>query len=414
MRYIKKIVNRLKNDGLKATLVHYYNLIATLFINFARNIAKNLKFSLPLKDYIVFECESDMDDNPRAVYEYMVKNNYNAKYRLIWLVKNVDFCKKNYSQKNVVFLSRFDESVKNQIILNYYLSTAKWFIFSHPYWFKKYNKKQLIIHVGHGTPIKQTSKNFISDCYDVMSVPTINVLEWYTKFWKCDKDRTFICGLPRNDLLFIDECKKNGILTKIIPKYTNERVIICMPTYRQSVTRTDNNSEDTYSLGVVNTEEQFLHLNDVLSKLHIHLIVKIHPLQKIDNLKIDNISNIHYIQNSDLFYKKILLYELLGCCDSLVTDISSVVFDFLLLNRPVAFFMNDYNTYSRGYILDDPTEYMPGVKIHQYEDFITYLESFENNDDIYSVDRMRVCKFTNGENNQNISFCENFIKCLFD
>lgn len=405
MNCIKRFFKKIKNEGFKKALMLLYEMLLSRIFYFLLK----LEDKIPLKNIIVFECESDMDDNPRAVYEYMIKEKMYRKYRFVWIVKNVDFCKKNYANKNTVFINRYDKTLKNQLVLNYYLSTAKWFIFSHPYWFIKKNKKQIVVHIGHGTPIKQAEKTFNSDCYDFLMVPSMNVLEWYTTFWHCDKSKSFICGLPRNDLLFIDECKKNNILKKLIPDISDEKVIMCMPTYRQSATKIDSNVEDTYSLSVVDTEEQFLQLNSVLAKLHIHLIVKIHPLQKLDNLKTGNVSNIHYIQNADLFYKKVLLYELLGCCDSLITDVSSVVFDFLLLDRPVAFFMNNYHLYSRGYILDNPVEFMPGDKIYQFENLITYLNVFSQTNANYSFKRKRICEFANGTHSPKTSFAQDFL-----
>ncbi len=75
---VKKMIRRFKENGIRATIVHYYNIVASFFINRIRSSAKNVKFFLPLKNYILFECESDMDDNPRAVYEYMVESNFTS------------------------------------------------------------------------------------------------------------------------------------------------------------------------------------------------------------------------------------------------------------------------------------------------------------------------------------------------
>lgn len=395
---LKKAFSRLSEYGFKTSfeLIWY-----------------KLALRLPLKNAVVLECESDMDDNPRAFYEYLIENRYNRKYKLIWIVKDVEFCKKKHKNKNVVFLSRSAKRLSDRLRLRYHLATAKWFIFSHPYWFRKRREKQTVIHIGHGTPIKQASKTFDAGCIDLLAVPSKDILDWYTRFWRCEEEKTFICGQPRNDLLFVGNDKKSDILSKVIPEYRSEKIIMCMPTYRQAATWTDSETLDPYSLSVVKTEEELVKLDKALFDAETHLIVKIHPLQKTDSMKMPHLRNIHYIQNKDLLYKDVLLYEFLGCCDALVTDISSVVFDFLLLDRPVAFFMNHFDGYSRGYLLDDPLEFMPGKKMNTLDDLISFVTKLDV-DDGFSAERESVCAYVNGADARDRCFSEDLCAYLFN
>ncbi|MBQ7300536.1 MAG: CDP-glycerol glycerophosphotransferase family protein [Clostridia bacterium] len=367
-------------------------------------------YIMPLKNIMVFECESDMDDNPRALYEYMINNSYNRKIKLVWLVNDTEFCKKTFRKKNVVFINRHDKAFFNRSVLNYYLNIAKWLIFSHPYWFYKNKENQTVIHIGHGTPIKQSSKCFDSTCFDWMPIPSESVVNWYTQFWCCDASKTFICGLPRNDLLKNGSSVKESIYKKMNWDFVDAKTIMCMPTFRQSKNRDDSSEIDEYSLGVVENDQQFYELNQYLHSNNIHLIVKIHPLQKIECLKPIKASNIHYVQNRDLLYNNVMLYELIGCCDALVKDVSSVVFDFLLVNRPVAFFMNNYLGYSRGYLLDDPTEFMPGKKILTFEELKEFLDDLHSNIDKYESARIAVNEYVNGK--KQYCYCEELLKWL--
>lgn len=380
-----------KKNGIRAGMKTAYNRVME---------------SIPLKDAIVFECESDMDDNPRAFYEYLIQKHYNEKYRMIWIVKNTAFCERRHKCENVDFVSRFDKSLLNRMKLKYYLATSKWFIFSHPWWFEKLREEQRIIHVGHGTPIKQASKKNNRHFFDDLLVPTQEVVAWYTQFWHCDKEKTFICGLPRNDLLWKGNKNKKEILEKFVPQYTDEAVIMCMPTFRQAECILDSEVIDCFSLGVVESKKQFDALNDALKERRIHLIVKPHPLQKMEYLQVSNASNIHYYQNCDLLKMDVMLYELLGCCDALLSDVSSVVFDYLLLNRPIGFFMNNYSTYTRGYLLEDPTEYMPGEYIHSFEQLVQFVHSFSEGKDTYADERMKVSRFVNGSTTGDQCYCE--------
>ena len=59
-------------------------------------------------------------------------------------------------------------------------------------------------------------------------------------------------------------------------------------------------------------------------------------------------------------------YELIGISDGLLSDYSSVAVDYLLLDRPLGYVLADYNIYKekRGFVFEDPLEYMPGEKIY--------------------------------------------------
>lgn len=407
MKIITKFLSRLKNDGLKSTVNHYICDIKNIIFFLLNKLVKHL----PLRNTIVFECESDMDDNPRAIYEYMVKNEKYRKYKLVWVVNNLEFCKKNYAHDNTVFISRLDYSPKDNLRFNYYTSTAKYCLFSHPHWFKKANKKQIIIHTTHGTPLKNAEKiaPVSSDSYDFLLCASEYTKNWFLSFNKCPAEKSFICPHPRLDLLNIEN--KHDILSKLFECSPTDKIIICMPTFKQSCRVMDCDVFDKYSLSVVETDSEFETLNSFLKKNNIHLIVKLHPLQVTDNLKINNATNIHYIQNKELFEKKIQLYNLIGCCDAMMTDFSSVMFDYFVLNRPIAFFTNFFDQYNRGYIMDNPKDYLCGEKINNYSDMMTFLTNFVEGNDVFYEQRNHINALINNPTPNNC--CEQFVKTMF-
>ncbi len=407
MRVITKFFSKLKNDGFKYTVNHYISNIK----NIAYFLLNKLVKHIPLKNTIVFECESDMDDNPRAIYEYMIKEKKYRKYRFVWVVKDVAFCEKNYSYRNTIFVSRFDDTPKCKLKLNYYLSTAKYLLFSHPHWFKKIHQKQLIIHTTHGTPFKSFEKtiSLSSDTYDFVLCASEYTREWFLKILNCPFEKSFICPHPRIDLLGKES--KDVILSKLIEYNLQDKVIICMPTFKQSCRLVDCNSIDEYSLSVIKNEKEFEKLNVFLAENNIQLIVKLHPLQVTDNLKLRNTSNIHYIQNEELFQKKIQLYNLIGCCDAMITDFSSVMFDYILLNRPIAFFTNFFEQYNRGYIMDNPKDYMCGEKINNFDDLMAFITNFINGNDVFCEQRNHINNLINNPLPDNC--CEKFVETMF-
>ena len=68
-------------------------------IETARKIFEYILKLLPLKNIIVFRGQNEFDGNARALFEYMVRNKLNEKYKMYWLVSDVSLYKnKEYKQ----------------------------------------------------------------------------------------------------------------------------------------------------------------------------------------------------------------------------------------------------------------------------------------------------------------------------
>ena len=90
--------------------------------------------------------------------------------------------------------------------------------------------------------------------------------------------------------------------------------------------------------------------------------------------------------------KKVPLYSLVREADALITDYSSVYFDYLLLDRPIAFVLEDLGSYrgNRGFVVERPLDYMPGEKIYQKEELFSFLLQVEEGEDGYRQARAQI------------------------
>lgn len=86
------------------------------------------------------------------------------------------------------------------------------------------------------------------------------------------------------------------------------------------------------------------------------------------------------------------MYTLLRNADGLITDYSSVYFDYMLLNRPIGFAVEDMEKYKnkRGFIFDNPKEYMPGPEIRNLSDIEEFIENIVSGNDLYKEARESV------------------------
>jgi len=115
-----------------------------------------------------------------------------------------------------------------------------------------------------------------------------------------------------------------------------------------------------------NTKINWKQLNELLGDDEV-LLVKKHPIMKYDLLGGKKYSKIKNVNN-------ISTYTLMNISSLMITDYSSVIFEYALFHKPVIFYCPDYYEYERDFYLQFPEELFgefvtdPGElpeKIHQ-------------------------------------------------
>jgi len=170
-----------------------------------------------------------------------------------------------------------------------------------------------------------------------------------------------VAGYPRNDIIVNPNlyAKHLGFEQQIIDSITTEKTILYAPTFRD----TNRFNRDT--------PIEWEKLNDLLIKQNTSFLIKLHRHDYSMVMK-EEYSNIRVLDNeSDM-------YPLFTKVDLLITDYSSIFFDFLLTDKPVLFYPYDkdeYLTMDRS-MYDDYDTVTPGHKAYNYSDFHKKLEMF--------------------------------------
>lgn len=268
---------------------------------------------------------------------------------------------------------------------------------------KKFNPNQLIIDLWHGFPLKamgfvdkkEVNKNRFMQIWD-----QVNYTTSYSKLYnevmnkciKIDPNKYIVTGQPRNDLLF--QTKNRELLFKILNKKENDKkVVFYMPTYRSTP---NNNRRDgkrswqnVFDFKSFNLKE----FQDFLQRTNCEFVVKLHPAEegRIGNI-IENFEGIHLLTNEMLANHKADLYELLGAVDLLITDYSSVYFDYLLLDKPMIFTPTDYSDYeeNRGFLLSPYEEWTPGPKVFDQQSLKEEIVKSLGDKSYYEKERKQV------------------------
>ncbi|MCM2981921.1 CDP-glycerol:poly(glycerophosphate) glycerophosphotransferase family protein [Niallia circulans] len=310
-----------------------YRIVYKWCFSLTYKICKTL---LPLQTRkIIFasDSRSEMSGNFQFVYDELLRRNLNYDYHLL-LKKGVDE-KKNYRE---IFS------------LAYHLATAKFIILDDFYpmiYPLKIRKNAELIQLWHavgafktfgfsrlGRPGGPSPKSKNHRNYTKAIVSSHNVAKHYAEGFGIDLDKVIPTGIPRTDVFFDKEYQEEvrNNLYEEYPFLKGKKVITFAPTFRGNGQQSAH-----YPMEVLNLEKLYNELKD-----EYVFLFKIHPFVK-------NEFSIPY-QFSDFFYDFSSYREindLLFITDILITDYSSVCFEYALLNKPMIFFAYDVEEYVR-------------------------------------------------------------------
>lgn len=342
-------------------------------------------------------------DNPRAIYEQMKKDPRFKDFKFIWFIKN-------HKQKDI-HIDGAQIKEYFSIPYFYYMSKAKYWVINckmPTYICKK--PEQIYLQTWHGTPLKRLAHDIIvpedvtfyrsgisfdkmTESYDIdvkrynyMISPNAFCTEVFQTSFRIDRDRLIETGYPRND--FITNATKEDIV-HLKQKYhlpLDKKIILYAPTWR------DNSyvaAGYTFEL-----KADFHKWKEILGDEYV-VVFKPHYLI-INKYKNDQTLN-GFLYSIEAEAE---INELYVLSDILVTDYSSVFFDYAVLNRPIYFYMYDLDQYKgelRGFYLDIYTE-LPG-KI--YEDEVCLINDIHNQ--VYDYTFLK--SFNQRFNNQQTGDC---------
>ena len=316
--------------------------------------------------------------SPKAIYEYMLSDEKYKDYKFIWFFNNVkDYEFLNNNKNTKVVQNKGKEYTR-------YLQTAKYWFFN----FKiadyiKPKKEQVFTQCWHGTPLKRLG-------YDLVHFDnTLNTAKGMKKRYKVETEKIsyFLSpskyasdvfksgwnmkelgkediilekGYPRNDFLFnYTEEDVVNIKKRILgDNIQDKKIILYAPTYRAN--------QHESGVGYVYKEEvDFEKMQKRLGDKYIILFRPHYYIASVFNFDkykgfVYNASDIDDIN------------ELYVISDILITDYSSVFFDYANLKRPMIFYMYDLEYYrdkSNGFYFDVETN-LPGKIVRTDDELI--------------------------------------------
>ena len=394
--YYKELFDAIKDTEFldKDTIVYWYaNHETATELNYREKYKDT-----PLQNIVIFRSGPhaseyvkgmDFSDNARAVFEYMLKAGYDKNYELVWIVKDpTEYEEKYRNHKNVNFISWewSDTEDKEKLDIYYrYLCLAKYFFFTDAYGFtRNCRSDQVRVQLWHGCGFK-TRVNFVpcEHRYEYNIVVSKMYAKIHADIYGLRSDQVLLTGYPKEDWIF--EAPDINILSLIhIPDA--KRYILWLPTFRSTggklkeLDQYDMNSAT--GLPIADTWKRIEELNSICEDSDTVIIVKLHPFQKeLEDVK--HFSNLVFVSNKTLFNYDIPVNKLMPLTDALISDYSSAAVDYLQLNRPVAFLVEDREKYknSRGFVFDPIADWQPGLAVYDFEGMCQYVKDVSEGKD---------------------------------
>ncbi|MEU7902645.1 bifunctional glycosyltransferase family 2 protein/CDP-glycerol:glycerophosphate glycerophosphotransferase [Actinoplanes sp. NPDC049118] len=323
----------------------------------------------PLRDVVLYNSFTgrQYSDSPRAVHEELVARG--AKLEHQWVTVDGQAPLPHSAEPVALWSRRWYESLATSryIVTNQHL----------PEWFER-RPGQVVVQTWHGTPLKRigfdiadvqfTDRRYLEKLeleapnWSFLVSPNTFSTPILRRAFKYDGELMEI-GYPRNDLLFKDRDEIKERVRKAAGIPEGRKLVLYAPTWR----------DDEYSAGSYQISMK-IDIVDAAEKLgddHA-LLVRRHP-----NV-IDEIPG-----NGDGFVYDMSTYpdmaDLLAAADLLITDYSSVMFDFANTGRPMLFFTYDlahYRDELRGFYFDFEQE-APGPLLSTSEEVVAAIRDID-------------------------------------
>ncbi|MER2108127.1 MAG: CDP-glycerol glycerophosphotransferase family protein [Solibacillus sp.] len=348
---------------------------------------------VPARKKIIFQSFPDLTGNSKKMYDLCIQNKLYLQYELIWFVsegQDISSLKERYAHTSFIEMKN---TVTNKIKRNIEQLQAKYLLFDNGF-LLKLNKRTTSFYLQHGTPLKDVKDIYQEDfqCDYVISATDYTDHLYLTHI---DNNNKKALGFPRNDDLFSADQSQKDYVASIFEGFDQQsKLVVWLPTLRHDVSGRNDLVDEQDSFSVVNID--FIEkLNAFLKDNNTFILIKPHPIQDLTKFNDVNTSNIKVILDTDLFQQQLELHHLLGCSDALITDYSSIYFDYLLLNKPVAFTHGDKGNYKLGFLYDNLDELLAGAIINTNEQFFQFLISIVDDVDDYAEQRAKVNKLFN-------------------
>lgn len=287
-------------------------------------------------------------DNSKALFEY-ANNHGNKEVQNVWIYKDSSL-KPLIEKMGYKALHAYSfNGIKTQLQARVFITSVN----SSDFLPFILSPRNVFIQLWHGSPLKHigvdsrksqfrkltdTLRFRTLDCYSLVISPSGLFDEIFSLAFKTSPKKIFRSGYPRNEKLIVNKNRVDEIRKDYCIK-DNEIFAAYLPTHRN-----EGMGENPFRKVL----SDLIGHNEYLQKKGLKILVKPHYYEK------DSLNDLEGSSNVLIEYDLPMdLYELLGATDKLITDYSSVMFDYEILNKEIHVFPFDLE----NYVLNDRSLY---------------------------------------------------------
>gem|GEM_PF-1994164 len=348
----------------------YVNISGGLSVYVKDNYYAENWEKVPVKDNVIlYESQfgKRISDSGYAIFKYLVDNPHFGKFEHIWVIDEESSQAPEALEKKYQDACRF--VIRDTRVYKKTLLESKYLITSHT--FQDYFSKkpdQIYINTWHGTALKSLGYDIIGETSSVRNVvrnfmmsdyiisPNDHMTHIFTNGYKLRgayQGTILEGGYPRNDLVITTD--KTVVAEKL--KYFSVKfdrkkpTILYAPTYRGS--------------DVANPMNQMPEIKELVTRLQRKYGVTHNVLLKVHPFTFQSASKDDILQKF-LIPDYIDTNEILSIVDLLISDFSSIFFDYLITDKPIIFYIPDKDEYmkNRGVYVD--FDDLPGLQAINY------------------------------------------------
>jgi len=346
---------------------------------FFRAFAYALTRLLPKSNTAVLRGFPPFEDNLIAIYSTLETRPID---RVIWVVDDPSVLPPVPLRKNTRLVK------KGGFLDIFYSMTSRYVFLTHGHFLRSTPANQVSVNLWHGIPFKAIGKTMgMEGRMDTFMVATSDFTrEVFAQAFGMPKDNIIVTGQARTDrMLSVD---KKEVWSLAFPGVSPPRkLFLWLPTFRSTpfdVGR--NDGEEFHNIYNCKTFSETT-FNDILKANDAVCLVKAHPMAARQDHS--NYSNLFFVDENWLYDRKISLYQLVGAADCLISDVSSIIADFMLLDRPIILLFEDIEAYknNRGFSFNPITDFLPAEVVQNFDDFLAELEAVLDEQDNYASRR---------------------------
>lgn len=315
---------------------------------------------------------SNINGNMFSMLKEIETNSRWSNYQSVFVVtKNT--IEKAQERMNFYGFKNVKLVVRNSTDYCKYLATAKYIMTDNsfpPYFYKR--DEQVFLNTWHGTPLKTLGKSDKSNLASLANIQKNYLMSDYALFpneftrdvfmddydlRNIFKGNSLIANYPRNYVFYNQQ---QGTEMKKSLGYDGKTVFAYMPTWRGTGRTANIKKQTEMTIEILTNLDNQLD-DDVVILVNLHFLLA-------GEIDCENFKHIKY------FPTEYDTYEVLNACDGLITDYSSVFFDFAITKKKVILFAYDKKEYlgSRGIYM--PFESLPFPIVESIEDVVKEIK----------------------------------------